>query len=92
MTFASATQCPSFMTFASATQFHVYLPWGQCLFSIMSFNQGVLLDDCEIIRITFVSSSTVLSACWKTRVNTSAAALEPGPGTELDTTMNGLGR
>ena len=22
------------MTFASATQFHVYLTWGQCLFSI----------------------------------------------------------
>ena len=23
------------MTFAPATQFHVYLPWGQCLFSIV---------------------------------------------------------
>ena len=27
---------PSLMTFASATQFHVYLQWGQCLFSIVS--------------------------------------------------------
>ena len=27
------------MTFESATQFHVYLPWGQRLLSIVSFNQ-----------------------------------------------------
>ena len=27
---------PSFMIIASASQFHVYLPWGQCLFSIVS--------------------------------------------------------
>ena len=27
---------PSLMTFVSATQFHVYLPWGQRLFSIVS--------------------------------------------------------
>ena len=26
---------PTLMTFASASQFHVYLPWGQCLFSIV---------------------------------------------------------
>ena len=27
---------PSFVTFASASQFHVYLPWGQSPFSIVS--------------------------------------------------------
>ena len=26
------------MTFASGSQFHVYLPWGQCPFGIVSFN------------------------------------------------------
>ena len=25
------------MTFASVSQFHVYLPWGQCPFSIVSY-------------------------------------------------------
>ena len=28
--------CPSLMMIASASHFHVYLPWGQCPFSIVS--------------------------------------------------------
>ena len=28
--------CPSLMIIAPASQFHIYLPWGKCLFSIVS--------------------------------------------------------
>ena len=60
---------PYDLCIASASQFHVYLPWGQRPFSIVShrrFQPGDgpsrgLLCDCEIfgnLRTTFVSSST----------------------------------
>ena len=32
--------CPALMIIVSVSQFHVYLPWGQHLFSIVSFLVG----------------------------------------------------
>ena len=34
--FSIVSYSPFFMTFALVSQFHVYLPWGQCPFSIVS--------------------------------------------------------
>ena len=54
------------MIFASATQFHIYLPWGQCLFSIVSvLNVKVLVGafsrivktDCETDGSFYITST-----------------------------------